>query len=182
MQQCQPTGGCEPVGLHRRGGSAVRHHRDPIDCTAPGSRNGGTQVLRRSHGSRPPIPNLSRVQANRLIELNALPGEIPRPKEKFRTSVPMRVVCPRRHRVCFQRCAGPLAQLVEHLTFNQGVEGSIPSRPTSNLLKNNRFFDKNDIRPARDLQSRRHLQDHGSIVHVRQPRHPPTIVTQSKTC
>ena len=29
---------------------------------------------------------------------------------------------------------GPLAQLVEHLTFNQGVAGSIPARPT---LKNN---------------------------------------------
>ena len=26
---------------------------------------------------------------------------------------------------------GPLAQLVEHLTFNQVVEGSIPSRLTS---------------------------------------------------
>jgi hypothetical protein len=25
---------------------------------------------------------------------------------------------------------GPLAQLAEHLTFNQGVEGSSPSRPT----------------------------------------------------
>lgn len=25
---------------------------------------------------------------------------------------------------------GPLAQLVEHLTFNQGVEGSNPSGPT----------------------------------------------------
>ena len=25
---------------------------------------------------------------------------------------------------------GPLAQLVEHLTFNQGVAGSIPARPT----------------------------------------------------
>lgn len=181
MLECWPSGGCEPVCLRRRGGPAVRRPPDPIDCTAPGSRNGGTRVLRRSHGSRPPIPNLSRLQANRLIELNALPGEFPGLR-KFRTSVPVRVVCPRGHRVCFQRCAGPLAQLVEHLTFNQGVEGSIPSRPTSNLLKNTRFFDKNDIRPDRDLQSRRHLQDHGSIVHVRQPRHPPTIVTQSKTC
>ena len=26
---------------------------------------------------------------------------------------------------------GPLAQLVEHLTFNQGVAGSNPVRPTS---------------------------------------------------
>ena len=25
---------------------------------------------------------------------------------------------------------GPLAQLVEHLTFNQGVAGPIPARPT----------------------------------------------------
>ena len=29
---------------------------------------------------------------------------------------------------------GPLAQLVEHLTFNQVVEGSIPSRLTSYFL------------------------------------------------
>ena len=28
---------------------------------------------------------------------------------------------------------GPLAQLAEHLTFNQGVVGSNPSRPTSQL-------------------------------------------------
>ncbi len=27
---------------------------------------------------------------------------------------------------------GPLAQLVEHLTFNQVVAGSIPARPTNN--------------------------------------------------
>jgi hypothetical protein len=31
---------------------------------------------------------------------------------------------------------GPLAQLVEHLTFNQVVAGSIPARPTS---KNKEF-------------------------------------------
>ncbi len=30
---------------------------------------------------------------------------------------------------------GPLAQLVEHLTFNQVVEGSIPSRLTFLFLK-----------------------------------------------
>jgi hypothetical protein len=35
---------------------------------------------------------------------------------------------------------GPLAQLVEQLTLNQLVVGSIPTRPT-NLLKNNKFFD-----------------------------------------
>lgn len=29
---------------------------------------------------------------------------------------------------------GSIAQLVEHLTFNQGVEGSNPSGPTTNLL------------------------------------------------
>ena len=28
------------------------------------------------------------------------------------------------------RLSGPLAQLVEHLTFNQVVAGSIPARPT----------------------------------------------------
>jgi hypothetical protein len=35
---------------------------------------------------------------------------------------------------------GPLAQLVEQLTLNQLVVGSIPTRPT-NLLKNKKFFD-----------------------------------------
>jgi hypothetical protein len=35
---------------------------------------------------------------------------------------------------------GPLAQLVEQLTLNQLVVGSIPTRPT-NSLKNNKFFD-----------------------------------------
>ena len=29
-------------------------------------------------------------------------------------------------------CDGPLAQLAEHLTFNQGVTGSRPVRPTFN--------------------------------------------------
>ncbi len=29
---------------------------------------------------------------------------------------------------------GPLAQLVEHLTFNQGVPGSNPGRPTSRVF------------------------------------------------
>ena len=29
--------------------------------------------------------------------------------------------------------SGSLAQLAEHLTFNQGVEGSIPSRPTKSV-------------------------------------------------
>jgi hypothetical protein len=33
---------------------------------------------------------------------------------------------------------GPLAQLVEQLTLNQLVVGSIPTRPT-NSLKNNKF-------------------------------------------
>ena len=28
---------------------------------------------------------------------------------------------------------GPLAQLAEHLTFNQGVTGSRPVRPTKNI-------------------------------------------------
>ena len=32
--------------------------------------------------------------------------------------------------------SGPLAQLVEHLTFNQVVTGSIPVRPTINSLQN----------------------------------------------
>ena len=35
---------------------------------------------------------------------------------------------------------GPLAQLVEQLTLNQLVVGSIPTRPT-NSLKNKKFFD-----------------------------------------
>jgi hypothetical protein len=35
---------------------------------------------------------------------------------------------------------GPLAQLVEQLTLNQLVVGSIPTRPTISL-KNNKFFD-----------------------------------------
>ncbi len=30
------------------------------------------------------------------------------------------------------RTHGPLAQLAEHLTFNQVVAGSIPARPTNN--------------------------------------------------
>ena len=34
---------------------------------------------------------------------------------------------------------GPLAQLVEQLTLNQLVVGSIPTRPT-NSLKNNKFL------------------------------------------
>ena len=36
--------------------------------------------------------------------------------------------------------AGPLAQLVEHLTFNQGVTGSRPVRPTLNPLPLCRHF------------------------------------------
>ena len=31
---------------------------------------------------------------------------------------------------CWQVCIGPLAQLVEQLTLNQLVVGSIPTRPT----------------------------------------------------
>ncbi len=45
------------------------------------------------------------------------------------------VVYRHRRRVWSPRCAGPLAQLVEHSTFNRVVEGSIPSRPTTNTLK-----------------------------------------------
>ena len=45
-------------------------------------------------------------------------------------------------RVGFVGCRvyGPLAQLVEQLTLNQLVVGSIPTRPTISL-KNNKFFD-----------------------------------------
>ena len=45
-------------------------------------------------------------------------------------------------RVGFVGCKvyGPLAQLVEQLTLNQLVVGSIPTRPTISL-KNNKFFD-----------------------------------------
>jgi hypothetical protein len=39
-----------------------------------------------------------------------------------------------------EKVLGPLAQLVEQLTLNQLVVGSIPTRPT-NSLKNNKFFD-----------------------------------------
>ena len=39
---------------------------------------------------------------------------------------------------------GPLAQLVEHLTFNQVVEGSIPSRLTSFL-----YYDEYEKSPHR---------------------------------
>ena len=41
---------------------------------------------------------------------------------------------------CWKRFLGPLAQLVEQLTLNQLVVGSIPTRPT-NSLKNKKFFD-----------------------------------------
>ena len=41
---------------------------------------------------------------------------------------------------CWKRFFGPLAQLVEQLTLNQLVVGSIPTRPTISL-KNNKFFD-----------------------------------------
>src|SRR5882757_3487700 len=41
---------------------------------------------------------------------------------------------------CWRKFLGPLAQLVEQLTLNQLVVGSIPTRPT-NSLKNNKFFD-----------------------------------------
>jgi transcriptional regulator with XRE-family HTH domain len=34
---------------------------------------------------------------------------------------------------CNQQIGGPLAQLAEHLTFNQGVTGSRPVRPTRNI-------------------------------------------------
>ena len=34
---------------------------------------------------------------------------------------------------------GPLAQSVEHLTFNQVVEGSIPSRPTNEFSESLEF-------------------------------------------
>ena len=54
---------------------------------------------------------------------------------------------------------GPLAQLVEHLTFNQVVAGSIPARPTINLLRNNAlvsFLFGADYRAL--LQKRRFLQ------------------------
>ncbi len=33
--------------------------------------------------------------------------------------------------ISYRALSGPLAQLVEHLTFNQGVEGSNPSGPTN---------------------------------------------------
>ena len=39
-----------------------------------------------------------------------------------------------------EKVFGPLAQLVEQLTLNQLVVGSIPTRPTISL-KNNKFFD-----------------------------------------
>src|ERR1700691_1393100 len=40
---------------------------------------------------------------------------------------------------CWKRFFGPLAQLVEQLTLNQLVVGSIPTRPTI-LLINNKFL------------------------------------------
>jgi hypothetical protein len=42
-------------------------------------------------------------------------------------------------RVVRERFIGPLAQLVEQLTLNQLVVGSIPTRPTISL-KNNKFL------------------------------------------
>ena len=41
--------------------------------------------------------------------------------------------------------SGPIAQLVERLTFNQGVEGSNPSGPTTlfNIRLRLGFFTKN---------------------------------------
>jgi hypothetical protein len=41
---------------------------------------------------------------------------------------------------CLNDFLGPLAQLVEQLTLNQLVVGSIPTRPTISL-KNKKFFD-----------------------------------------
>ena len=41
---------------------------------------------------------------------------------------------------CNQQTCGPLAQLAEHLTFNQGVAGSRPARPTLNLIPFCRHF------------------------------------------
>ena len=40
---------------------------------------------------------------------------------------------------------GPLAQLVEQLTFNQLVEGSNPSRPTIYIPENNEVGGLSDI-------------------------------------
>jgi hypothetical protein len=42
--------------------------------------------------------------------------------------------------ICLHGFIGPLAQLVEQLTLNQLVVGSIPTRPTISL-KNKKFFD-----------------------------------------
>ena len=39
-------------------------------------------------------------------------------------------------RLSRHRASGPLAQLVEQLTFNQWVAGSNPARLTTDLLKN----------------------------------------------
>ena len=36
---------------------------------------------------------------------------------------------------------GPLAQLVEHLTFNQVVAGSIPARPTNKIKSFKRIIE-----------------------------------------
>ncbi len=53
---------------------------------------------------------------------------------------------------------GPLAQLVEHLTFNQVVEGSIPSRLT--FLSN--VYRKSPHRLARPRTPAFHAGDAGS--------------------
>ena len=53
---------------------------------------------------------------------------------------------------------GPLAQLVEHLTFNQVVEGSIPSRLTFLLS----IFQKGPHRLARPRTPAFHAGDAGS--------------------
>ena len=41
-----------------------------------------------------------------------------------------------------QRTRGSLAQLVEHFTFNEGVDGSNPSRATIFLFRVNSGFEK----------------------------------------
>ena len=43
--------------------------------------------------------------------------------------------CQKRTRHTVSQIHGPLAQLVEHLTFNQGVTGSSPVRPTTRPLR-----------------------------------------------
>ena len=109
-------------------------------CTHRHDRLLGTPAQLAPQPQFPSSPPRFPLAAIRLPSRTRRAEDVPKRRhtaEEIRTSIAFRVACHSRHRLWFPRCIGPLAQLVEHLTFNQVVEGSIPSRPTNNPLIHN---------------------------------------------